>query len=148
MGFIVTAGNADGNGTTEAGGGVHIRSGNPTLRNCMFKKNSAGFCGGGLYNVGTGSSPTLIGCTFLENRVTSQPGGGFVGGGGMCDDSFQSEPRLVRCSFRNNVSDGYGGGMLNCHGSTPTLVECTPDWTLPDRCSCGAWHSPDYSRLL
>ena len=49
-GFIITAGNADGTwGTDDAcGGGLFVRSASPTIRNCVFLANQAGYEGGAI----------------------------------------------------------------------------------------------------
>ncbi len=115
-GFTMTAGNAQGD-TTESkrGAGVYNPTGNPTLINCTFSKNSAMIFGGGIYN-GNHTAPILTNCTFLQNVVT-------VGtGAGMFNDLW-SNPALTNCGFIENTAAGEGGAMHN-QFSNPALINC------------------------
>ncbi|MHC4676812.1 MAG: right-handed parallel beta-helix repeat-containing protein, partial [Planctomycetota bacterium] len=122
-GFIITAGNAynDKCSIYDSGGGMYNHSGNPTVINCTFTRNTASDqCGGGgagMYN--NQSSPTVINCTFAGNEYIIADDDG---GGGMCN--YQSSPTLINCLFADNASNGDGGGMFNSN-SSPTLDRCT-----------------------
>ncbi len=71
-GFIITAGQANGN-TGNDGGGMYNYDSSPTLTNVTFSGNSAPY-GGGMYNYN--SSPTLTNVTFSGNSATE--GGGML----------------------------------------------------------------------
>ena len=113
-GFTITAGNAneDYPSPHRDGAGMYNESGSPTVTNCIFRGNSAGW-GGGMYN-GL-SNPTLTNCTFSDNSASSF-------GGGMWNDS--GSPTLTNCTFSGNVAL-KGGGMHNYWYSSPTLTNCT-----------------------
>jgi len=111
-GFTVTAGKTKDDGSADDyGGGMYNNPGSPTVTNCTFTKNYAGYGGGGMLN--SSSSPTLTNCTFIENWS--------YWGGGLCNGS--SNPILTNCTFIGNWGSG-GGGIYNAGGS-PTLTNCT-----------------------
>ncbi|GMU23844.1 MAG: hypothetical protein AMXMBFR13_39220 [Phycisphaerae bacterium] len=124
--------------SADVGGAMHIESGSePFLNGCTFLNNSANWSGavknyvvspvftdchfesntsvngGGAMENGEGSSPTLIGCTFLDNAAAF--------GGGVYNYNH-SNPILVDCDFISNAA--YGGGMYN-YNASPTLWQCT-----------------------
>jgi hypothetical protein len=114
-GFTITGGNANGSGTDMAGGGMINRpNGNPTITNCTFGGNSAGY-GGGMYNFDH-SSPTVTNCIFSGNSAGS--------GGGMYN-GYDSTPTLTNCTFSGNTASSDGGGMLNHLRSDATVTNCT-----------------------
>jgi len=116
-GVTITAGNAiDLNFPFNAGGGMYnVGGSSPTLSNCTFSGNRAGFAGGGgMYNT-DGSSPMLTNCTFDGNTATQY-------GGGVYNSS--SSPTLTDCTFSGNTAASRGGGMFNTF-SSPTLTNCT-----------------------
>ncbi|MDG2132264.1 MAG: right-handed parallel beta-helix repeat-containing protein [Phycisphaerales bacterium] len=100
------------NGSDSSGGGMYNYYGSPTLVDCTFAGNSAGY-GGGMFNQAS-SSPTLADCTFTSNSVEYY-------GGGMFNRS--SSLTLAACTFTNNSAE-YGGGMFNHDGGSPTLADC------------------------
>ena len=140
-GFIVTGGKYGWDGHQRSGAGMYNYYGSPTVRNCMFVRNS-GYSGGGMGN--SSSNATIRNCTFIGN--TAEWGGGMrngygspnitnctfisnssrVTGGGM--DNTQSKPVVNNCTFSWN-SSRLGGGMRNYHAS-PTVVGCTFSWNL------------------
>jgi len=148
-GFIVTGGRYGWDGTRQrSGAGMYNYYGSPTIRNCMFVRNS-GYSGGGMMNLY--SNATIRNCTFIGN--TAECGGGMrngygspnitnctfisnssrVTGGGM--DNTQSKPVINNCTFSWNASR-LGGGMRNYHAS-PTVVGCTFSWNLATSCGGG-----------
>ena len=98
--------------TNDYGAGMHISHSSPTLKNCIFKENSAEFNAGGLY-CRNGSNPTLTNCVFQHNSARS-------GGGMYCSSS---DPTLTNCRFQQNSAISWGGGMV-CQSSSPTLTNC------------------------
>jgi len=140
-GFTITAGNANGSFEYQFGGGMYNNSGSPTVVNCTFSGNSAGYRGGGMYN--ESSSPTVANCTFSGNSAGSHSGGmcnysdsnsmvtncTFTGnsanyGGGMSSEN--SSPTMTNCSFIGNAAQSQGGGMFSIGPlGSPTLTNCT-----------------------
>lgn len=106
-GVTIRGGNADGGFADHYGGGLHNENGSPTLIDCTFRDNRALF-GGGIHS--HGGSPTLIDCTFRDNRNLGLQGGGggaglHLGGGGS--------PSLTGCRFVENRTTGSGGAIRN-----------------------------------
>jgi hypothetical protein len=112
-GFTITAGNADGEYPYYSGGGMYNDAGSPTLVDCTFSRNSAGW-GGAMYN--SGSSPTVAGCTFTDNAASDY-------GGAM--DNWESSPTVTGCTFTDNTADGHGGAMSNSYSSDSTVTYST-----------------------
>jgi len=119
-GFIITGGNANGDGWDDgSGGGMFNRASSPTLTNVTFSNNSAEESGGGMYN--EDGNPTLTNVTFSGN--SSQGDGGWMcDGGGMYNED--GNPTLTNVAFSGNSSQGDGGGMCNEDGN-PTLTNVT-----------------------
>ncbi len=115
-GFTITNG-----GNTEYGGGIRCVGSSPTIRNCIFIKNSAGHYGGGLCNC-YGSRPTVINCTFQENSCASSRLSGR--GGGMAN-RHGSSPAVTDCTFIGNSAWYSAGGLGNFDGSSPRVTGCT-----------------------
>ncbi len=139
-GFTVTGGNADGDAQRNTlGAGMYNNHSSPTLTNCTFSNNSAGYRGGGIYN--DTSSPVLINC-LLESNSAVERGGGMYNiwsssptltnctfsdnearaGGGM--SNLSASPSLTDCAFTGN-SAIEGGGAMDNYSSSPTLTNCT-----------------------
>ena len=112
-GFAITAGNADGSLPHDGGAGMIIFRGDPTLRNCTFRGNSAFNFGGGLFN--ELSSPTVVHCTFIDNRA-------FLGGGVI--NLLESSPVMIDCRFDQNRASS-AGGMVNITDSHPAIINCS-----------------------
>lgn len=106
-GFVITAGQANGDG-----GGMHNSFSTPTLNNVTFSANSAGSYGSGMYNYY--SSPTLENVAINSNSANN--------GGGMYN--YRSNPTLINVTFSGNTGVEYGGGMTNWE-SSPTLTGIT-----------------------
>jgi hypothetical protein len=108
-GMTILGGFASGDYPNSTGGGIRNQNNsNPTMTNCIFTSNNAGY-GGGMYN--NSSSPLLTNCTFTDN--TGEFGGGMRNASG-------SNPMLTNCTFTGNTAD-YGGGMYSSI-SNPTLI--------------------------
>jgi len=112
-GFTITAGYANGSGNPDdSGGGMYSTQGSPTIINCTFSKNAAGYAGGMANRYFC--SPTLINCTFIGNSVHS-------GGAGMFD--WHSDSTLINCNFSGNF--GRYGAAMQIYDSSSTLTNCT-----------------------
>ncbi|MCP4248659.1 MAG: hypothetical protein GY778_16560, partial [bacterium] len=97
--ITVSGGNARGG----VGGGLVADGSDLSIRNCLFRRNMAGFGGG----VGAGPSGTFTveDCSFLENRSD-------VRGGGL-DAQFITALEVNRCRFEANYAQ-IGGGRAIC----------------------------------
>jgi len=87
------------NGEAGEGGGIRIVSASPTITGCTFLENSA-LNGGGIM-CGNGALPMITGCAFLGNSAAQ-------GGGIMCD--LGASPTVTRCTFAHNCA-GPGAGL-------------------------------------
>lgn len=113
-GFNITAGHAEGAYPDYIGGGLYISNGSATIRNCLFRDNTAGG-GGALADWSTGSS-LITECIFVNNQA---PGG--IGG---AVNLQLSNPSLINCQFFNN-SAATGGGIYSLdNDNSPTLSNC------------------------
>jgi hypothetical protein len=109
------------------GGGIRIRlDSSPTIRNCVFRDNTAGCWGGGVY-VGFGGSPLIVGCLFEGNAADD--------GGGLF--SWQGAQTEIRNSvFLRNVASNAGGAIAEFGGGSIMLEGCTiaynesPSWSI------------------
>ncbi len=124
-GFTIAGGNANASsGMFSQGGGIFIESGSPTVSNCSITRNTAAE-GGGMHNL-NGSRPIVTGCIFTDNSAFNPAGGGQFGGGGM--HNRLSAPTVRDCTFSNNTTDLWGGGVYNDglseDGSAPSYVDC------------------------
>jgi predicted outer membrane repeat protein len=105
------------NSAEREGGGLYNLRGNPVVTNCIFTKNSAAQDGGGMQN--DDGSPTIIACTFIRNIAADE-------GGGLCNEDTHPPaqgPILANCIFIGN-SAIFGGGVEN-DISSPTISNCT-----------------------
>lgn len=110
-GFTIKNGFATGVSPNDQGGGIYCSYSSPTIKNCIFRNNSATL-GGGIFSAN--SSPVLIDCTFADNSAAS--------GGGIWNSS--GSPQLTNCMFDSNTAND-GGGMYNKYSaSQPTLKNC------------------------
>ncbi|MCK5802808.1 MAG: fibronectin type III domain-containing protein, partial [Lentisphaeria bacterium] len=147
-GFIVTAGNADGDGEVgSAGGGMLNENASPTIDGCTFVANCAGDYGGAMQNYDR-SDPMVTNCTFtgkeadsdggaVENYLFCSPtfidclfdgnsanGAGEGGLGGAMDNYENCSPTITNCTFINNMG-WYGGAIQNYYDSNPAITDCT-----------------------
>ncbi|GAJ03876.1 unnamed protein product, partial [marine sediment metagenome] len=109
-GFTITNGYAP-NGY---GGGIYCRDSSPTVTNCTFSENSAGWDGGGMNN--EDSSPTITNCTFIGNSAVGNDGGAI--------NNRSSNPTITNCTFSENSAYDRGGAVCNIYSSSPTLTDC------------------------
>ncbi|MHC4545970.1 MAG: choice-of-anchor Q domain-containing protein [Planctomycetota bacterium] len=145
-GFTITGGNANGTDVFNQGGGMYNRDSSPTVTNCTFTGNSAGY-GGGMLN--DSSSPAVTDCTFIDNTATDFGGGienynggsptvtnclfsgnTAVDGGGMINNGCS--PTVTNCTFSGNTASTAGGGMYNYTNSSPTVTNCILWGNTPD----------------
>lgn len=74
--------------------GVDCVSCDPTIVNCLFKRNGGDFGGGGIQVYD--SEAVVVNCTIVENRA------GYAGGG---IGGYNSTPTIANCIIRGNTPD-------------------------------------------
>ncbi|KPL08093.1 hypothetical protein AMJ86_01930 [bacterium SM23_57] len=118
-GFTIRAGNANGPATTNGwyhtGPGLFNTEGSPTLINCTFEANRAGYYGGAVYNR-LGSCPSFENCLFRDNWAADI--------GGAMRNWNNSSPTLYNCTFCQNISLQSGGGIYNDPDCNATMTNC------------------------
>jgi hypothetical protein len=136
-GFIITAGQANGEYPDNAGGGLYCDGAggghacSPTLSHLVFAGNQAAV-GGGMVNAGAGiatigteggtSSPILTDVTFTGN-MAALLGGGMVNVGA---EGSTSSPALTGVTFAGNMAI-VGGGMANVGAMGVTEIPTMTD---------------------
>ena len=99
-------------GSDFSGGGMYIEESSPSLVGCRFMNNYAtnGF-GGGVCSINGNLS--LVDCTFVGNIAG-------VGGGVYNQPQYNTAHEIRGCSFQNNQAvngnSGYGGGLNHSRG--------------------------------
>lgn len=113
-GFTITDGCADGEIYRGMGGGMlNLINQSPTVRHCLFIKNSA-IVGGAMYNYHH-SSPTIEDSQFNNNRA--QYGGAILNRDG-------ASPAIQRTDFSDNNAQYNGGAVYIDYGSSPVFKDC------------------------
>jgi len=107
-------------GNVDYGGAIRCVGSSPTIRNCVFRRNSADQYGGGLCNC-YGSNPTVVGCTFENNSCSASRG---LGSGGAVANRHNSSPTIQDCTLAKNSASYAGGGMGNFDTSRARVVRC------------------------
>ena len=130
-GFIVTGGNAKGEGDTgsrtRCGGGWFMDASNggdirPTVRNVIFKGNR-GRDGAAIYcnSFSKGKcSPNFLNCSFISNRAD-------LDGGAIYTDTRDQgicQPTFERCLFEKNLGN-YGGGLFSLIENGTCILKLT-----------------------
>jgi hypothetical protein len=127
-GFTITHGT---DGELGGGGGMFIVASSPTVRDCVFRENSAAgdLASGGGGGISCISSAAVIElCSFIDNTSTGNgaPGGGLA--------AHQSTVQVNQCVFTGNQASttgpavSQGGGMFSFNsdlgGDAPTISNC------------------------
>ena len=131
-GLTISGGNADSVGDDEKGGGMFLENASPTIRNCHFMGNSAGYGGGGMSF--KASSATVDSCSFSGN--SAQVGGavlnsvnattdfGFcsftantAANGGAFYNNSAALCGIANCYFEGNSANANGGAVFNVNSS-------------------------------
>jgi predicted outer membrane repeat protein len=98
-----------------AGGGISCFLASPTIEDCVFINNQAGFSGdGGGAIAMQGGSPVIKRCRFLSNSS------GFLGG---AISMVGSDVVVSDSLFVNNTAPMGGGARVS--GGSPTFANCT-----------------------
>ncbi len=103
------------------GAGIHISDASPTIRDCVFIDNDAGW--GGAMAVYYSSFPEITDCVFDSNESW------FDGGAVLCIDG--AHPVFTDCVFESNYSSS-DGGALSANNCSVTLSSCTFDDNVAD----------------
>jgi predicted outer membrane repeat protein len=115
-GFIITGGQADGASSYRSGGGLYVNNANPTIINCTFSGNTAGF--GGAIACIKGSA-LFLNCTISGNKA-------LVFGGGLYGDEAAID--LTNCLVTGNAAQQaqyIGSSAVYNLGSTMSITNCT-----------------------
>ncbi len=130
-GVTITAGHANGgwgDGTAygDRGGGMYNQNASPTLIACTFFDNRAFSEEGGIGGgmYNQNASPTLVDCTFVQNRVDTAIRDHGAGNGAGIAQSG-GNLTLVGCTFSRNTAEGNDGGAISHYGGALTLTDCT-----------------------
>ena len=94
------------------GGGVLCSGSSPTIRDCVFKNNTAEDYGGGLC-CANGASPDISNCEFVANEA-------YYGGGLCC--LTNATPNIIDCVMTRNSAHS-GGGVYFSYADA-SLYEC------------------------
>jgi len=112
-GFTITnGGNANGS-SDEAGGGINVWDGSPTLRNLIIKGNRREMWSGGGIHVTNNANPLVEGCIIKEN---------YAEGGGGAVDVWRASIEIINSTIENNAST-FGQAI---HISTNDAVNFKP----------------------
>lgn len=102
------------NGSGNFGGGLYCFNSHPSIINCTFRDNRATqYYGGGVYLAV--SDPVISNCRFLDNTAAQHGGGIYL--------DFSS-PQLSNCIFEGNAASLSGGGLYSGFGSDSTVSAC------------------------
>ena len=92
-------------GKKASGGAIYFwDNSDMTVQQCLFKENTATFCGGAINMVKTRSS--FVNCTFVRNTVQSLQWTTF---GGAITSLQGSSYLMKQCFFKENTATIYGG---------------------------------------
>jgi hypothetical protein len=117
-GFIITGGNADGDGLDGFGGGILTNASSPVLSNLIIHGNRAtGNQGGGGFFDGGSKGPTLLN-VVVKGNISEGNGGGMTLSSG-------SEPTLTNVTITGNRANESGGGVYITSGPSPLLNNVT-----------------------
>lgn len=106
-GFTIKLGRANNTGTDEDKGGGLLISGSPTLGQLIIKQNLAKN-GGGVY-IKSGN-PSFTDCSFIDNDANNGSGGG-NGAGLYIASGGSGAIEFLRCNLNNNTSLDHGAGV-------------------------------------
>lgn len=144
-GFVITAGAYGPPGTPAGdpllyGSGLYIVDGSPTIRGCTIVNNLAGF-GPGAGAFLWNSDAAFEGCTFERNYVHLGSGGAIYLGGA-------SQPSISGCAFRQNVatsyngSEGQGGAIENRSTAPFSISRCLFEYNEARPFGAGSYEIP------
>ncbi len=118
-GFTITNGATPNGAVADLfnGAGILIRSGSPTIMNCIITNNWAGCWGGAICCSWSGQgSPTIINCTIANNYCDDDGGAIF---------SLDSTPTIINSLIVNNEARVVGGAISDFGGGMVTIINST-----------------------
>ena len=118
-GFTITNGSTPNGAILDEfnGAGILIRSGSPTIMNCVITNNWAGCWGGAICCSWSGQgSPTIINCTISDNFCDDDGGAIF---------SLDSNPTIINSLIVNNEARVLGGAISDFGAGTVTIINTT-----------------------
>jgi hypothetical protein len=101
------------------GSGMLNNDASPTVKHCLFTKNTAEMGGGAMGN--NNASPTVADCIFRDNAAKTPVGFDSFGGGAV--ENFEGTPAFANCKFQSN-SCNYEGGAINNFYSGFSATNC------------------------
>ena len=117
------------NGIHDLGGGIHISSASPTIKNCVISENIATakqydtHGGGGIYMLN--SDAIITGCTISSNTAESTFGGGiFLQGDWEKDASGLKDIKIQPGIVYSKIIGNSGSGIYTYDGSAPLIKNC------------------------
>jgi len=111
------------NGVGYFGGAIECSGSAPTIRDCIFTRNSASYYGGAIECYG--ASPKITNCLFYENGINYAET--YYGGAIDCEDA---SPVITNCTFSSNevyhdvYFEGEGGAIFSSWNSSPQVINC------------------------
>ncbi|HAK60828.1 MAG TPA: hypothetical protein DCO77_10665 [Nitrospiraceae bacterium] len=138
-GFTIT------NGKASSGGGVYVYKGDPAIKNCIIKNNTASYAGGGIYltsgacwvyvddSVITGNHAgyygggiySTVSCAMPHNTEISGNTAGMYGGGiatiGFCSTSLNYDTVISYNSAASKGGGLYSSGSSGCNSAVRTF---------------------------
>ena len=114
--FTVIEGFTICNGSADNGGGIYGFWSSPSIIGCRFIDCRAGDAGGAIH--GNYCSPAIVDCLFSGNSARH---------GGAIFLSNLSDPPIGRCIFTGNQAEVCGGGICCDTGAGPVIADCRFD---------------------
>jgi hypothetical protein len=121
--------NLPNHGRNSAGAGIYGVNSVIQVNNCGFDNNQAGYVGGAIYLVGDWSSSnpsvlTVADSEFTGNIASRDSSVTFADPavGGAIHTENQTDTKLIRCRFTNNIS--RQGGALSLFQSVAEITDC------------------------
>src|SRR5699024_9339000 len=100
----------------ENGGAIFNLNSSPAVSGCNFEKNMSSY-GGAIYN--RESSADIEDCSFNGNKALYP-----TARGGAIYNSGYSDGTIINSTFTNNISNEYGGAIMNRDNSSPKITGC------------------------
>jgi len=117
-GFTITGGTGTNIDSVIRGGGMLNIESSPTVTGCTFIENAADL-GGGVYN--TSSDLVLTACTFVGNAALQF--GVIPSGQGGAIYNIAGDSTVANCTLLDNTANFEGGGMFSYSGAL-TVTNC------------------------
>jgi len=114
-GFTVKNGYVPGSWYVGIAGAILCESlSSPTITNCIFSENTAGWDAGAICNLA--SNPVINNCVFTGNAAVGNDGGAV--------SNEYSSPVITNCTFTANSAYDWGGAIRSIYSSSPVVTNC------------------------